>query len=89
MYYEGPIAVCFKRGHSSTIKNAATAFLNAALDTLYGRMFKTRPQVRSLCRVKKNATLSGFRPRFFKRSLKKCGLRPVCFVVICLTFLIN
>ena len=89
MYYEGSIAACFKRGHSSTIKNAATAFLNASLDTFYGRMFKTQPQVYSLCRVKKNTALSGLRLRFFKRSLKKCGLRPVCFVVICLTFLIN
>ena len=64
MYYEGSIAACFKRGHSSTIKNAATAFLNASLDTFYGRMFKTRPQVRSLCCVKKNAALSCLRPRF-------------------------
>ena len=89
MYYEGPIAACFKRGHNSTIKNAATTFLNAALDAFYGRMFKTWPQVRSLCRVKKNAALSGLRPRFFKRGLKKRGLRLACFVVICLTFLIN
>ena len=51
MKYEGPIAACFKSGHSSTIKNAATAFLNVALDTFYGRMFKMQPQVRSLSYV--------------------------------------
>ena len=45
MKYEGPIAACFKSGHSSTIKNAATAFSNVALDAFYGRTFKTRPQV--------------------------------------------
>ena len=82
MKYEGPIATCFKSGHSSTIKNAATAFLNVALDAFYGRMFKMWPQVRSLSRIKKNAALSGLRPHFFKRGLKKRSLRPACFVVI-------
>ena len=42
MKYEGPIAACCKRGHSSTPKNAALAQENAALDTLYGPAFKTR-----------------------------------------------
>ena len=43
MKYECPIALCFKRGHSSTKKNVAMAFLNAALEAFYGRMFKTWP----------------------------------------------
>ena len=77
MKYEGPIAACFKSGHSSTIKNAATAFLNVALDAFYGHMFKTWPRVRSLRRIKKNAALSDK-----KRGLKKRSLIPACFVVI-------
>ena len=51
MKYECPIVACFKRGHNSTKKNATTAFLNAALDAFYGRMFKMQPQVRSLSYV--------------------------------------
>ena len=43
MKYAGPIAAYFKRGHSSTPKNAAIAQENAALDTFYGHMFKMRP----------------------------------------------
>ena len=41
MKYKGPIAACFKRGHSFTPKNAAIAQENAALDAFYGPAFKT------------------------------------------------
>ena len=35
------MAACFKRGHSSTPKNATIAQKNATLNMFYGRMFKT------------------------------------------------
>ena len=37
------MAACFKRGHSSTAKNAATAQKNTVVDTFYGPAFKTWP----------------------------------------------
>ena len=43
MKYSGPIATCFKRGHISTLKNAAIAQKNVALDSFYDHMFKMRP----------------------------------------------
>ena len=43
MKYAGPMAACFKRGHSSTPKNAAIAQENATLDAIYGCMFKIQP----------------------------------------------
>ena len=36
------MAVCFKRNHSSTPKNAVIAQENATLDAFYGCMFKMR-----------------------------------------------
>ena len=40
MKYEGAIAACFNRGHSSTPKNVAITQENAALDAFYGPAFK-------------------------------------------------
>ena len=45
MKYAGPIAACFKRGNSSTPKNAVITQENAALDAFFGHLFKTRPLV--------------------------------------------
>ena len=53
------MAACFKRGHSSTPKNAAIAQENAALDEFYDPMFKTRPLMCALSRVFKKC---GFSP---------------------------
>ena len=41
MRYSGGVAACFKRGHSATPKNAATAKKNAASEPFYGLVFKT------------------------------------------------
>ena len=38
--YEGPIAACLKRGHSSTPKNAATTLKNAASEPFYGPAYE-------------------------------------------------
>ena len=45
------MATCFKRGHSTTPKNAAIAQKNATLDVFYGHMFKTQPEVGDLSRI--------------------------------------
>ena len=52
---EGPIAAFFKRGNSSTPKNAVLHTKNATLDMGYSRNYKTRLHMNNLSRVFKNA----------------------------------
>ena len=65
------MAACFKRGYSSTPKNAAIAQENAALDAFYGRMFKMRPIVCALSRVFKKCGFSPSIATFLQMRLKK------------------
>ena len=52
---EGPIAAFFKRGNSSTPKNAVIDTKNAALYMGYSRTYKTQLHMNNLSRVFKNA----------------------------------
>ena len=62
-------------------KNGAITQKNATLDAVYGLAYKTWPLFSCLSRVFKNAVLVCLGLHFYKRGLKKRGLRPPRFVV--------
>ena len=71
MRYSGGVAACFKRGHSSTPKNAATAKKNAASEPFYGLVFKTGLLLFLKAAFLKNASVVYLGPRFLQPQPKK------------------